>query len=237
MDDSINHKLYEITQVAEVYADAMVRDENGDVMFLSCYGRDTAIKEMMARIQLSTSTDAITQLTLVSGSGSTREMSTGYLMQPKELTYHSGRLPRGLFGQLVHAWIYNPVILLPDRGAQQAWVIEPTVVTEALDLALSQGQLKAKVWQAVQSLSSVPLLTHWQDTILRHIWDDMVFEMGVSHSADFSPRLSVPVGRVAACRIRLSDQFAQRICDLVRAKQLSLAEPAQLVHSDLALAA
>jgi hypothetical protein len=235
-----SHKLYEITQVAEVYADAMLRDANGELMFLSCYGRDTAIKELMARIHLQGGKEGISQLTLVQreNGDQNREMATGYLMRPKELVYHSGRLPRGLFGQLVHAWIYHPCLLAPDKGAQMAWVIEHRFDQETSTTDDHLQRLRDKVWHCVKELSSVPLLDHWQTPVLSHIWDDMVFELGVSHTADYSPRLSVPIGAISACKVTLSDQFPQRICHLVRSGQLTLNSAPSVAHPQrLALAA
>jgi hypothetical protein len=236
----MSHKLYEITQVGEVYADAMLRDANGELMFLSCFGRDTAIKELMARIHLQGGNEGISQLTLVQreDADTRREMATGYLMRPKELVYHSGRLPRGLFGQLVHAWIYHPAILAPDKGAQMAWVIEHRFNQESSATDDHLQRLRDKVWACVKELSSVPLLDHWQTHVLSHIWDDMVFELGVSRTADFSPRLSIPVGAISACKVTLSDQFAQRICHLMRSGQLTLnAAPVAKPSQRLALAA
>ena len=234
-----SHKLYEITQVGEVYADAMLRDATGEMMFLSCFGRDTAIKELMARIHLQGGKEGISQLTLVQRESDEqkREMATGYLLRPKELVYHSGRLPRGLFGQLVHAWIYHPTILAPDKGAQMAWVIEHRVDQAETGTEPHLQRLREKVWACVKELSSVPLLDHWQSAVLAHIWDDMVFELGVSRTADYSSRLSIPVGAISACKVTLSDQFPQRICALVRSGQLTLdAAPMNAKQPKLALA-
>jgi hypothetical protein len=226
-------RLYELTQVSEIYVDAMVRDVQGDLMFMSCYGRDTAIKELMARIQIQGQQGAISELTVkaIDQNGQSR-LATATLLQPKELEHHTGRLPRGLFGQLIHTWIYNPIILGVNKGAKQAWVIqsEPRIDSEAQAL----GAIREQVWDAVKQLASVPLLDHWREPVLDSIWADMVFECGVTQHTDYSPRLSIPIGPIRACCIRLADEFPNRVTQLIRRGVLQL-EPPQSTPARLAL--
>jgi len=44
--------LYEIERCADVFVDACLRHEGGRLLFLSVFGRDTATKELLARMQL-----------------------------------------------------------------------------------------------------------------------------------------------------------------------------------------
>ena len=44
----------------------------------------------------------------------------------------------------------------------------------------------------------------------------MVFECGRTISLDHCPLLSKPVGPIQACCIKLSDEFSNRVCRLVR---------------------
>lgn len=213
--------LFELTQVGEIFVDAMVRDAQGDLMLLSCYGRDTAIKELMARIHIQGQQGCITELTvkgkLPSGQAT---LATATLLKPKELEQHSGRLPRMLFGQLIHSWIYNPVILGAHKGAKQAWVIQHQA--DPLQAGMSQEQMRNQVWDAVKQLASIPLLEHWREVVLDSIWSDMVFECGVSQHPDHSPRLSKPIGAVKACCIQLADEFPNRVTKLIRSGNLQL---------------
>lgn len=216
--------LYEIRQVSDIYCDAMVRSERGDLMLLSCYGRDTAIKELMARIQIQGQRDGIDEITLIGKDPSGRDLyATASLYNPKELLHHTGRMPRGLFGQLIHSWIYNPVILGADKGAQQSWVIQYCGHEgEPGGEATGQTRLRGQVWEVVKHLSPIPLLEHWREPLLEHIWSDMVFECGRTISLDHSPLLSKPVGPIQACCIKLSDEFSNRVCRLVRCGTLTL---------------
>ena len=57
--------MYQIQQVSDVHVDACVRNEAGQLMFLSAFGRDTAIKELMARMELGTGDNhSLSELTL-----------------------------------------------------------------------------------------------------------------------------------------------------------------------------
>ena len=42
--------LFKLRELSDLFADACVRDEAGQLMFLSLYGRDTAIQQLLARL-------------------------------------------------------------------------------------------------------------------------------------------------------------------------------------------
>ena len=44
--------LFKLKELSDLYADACVRDESGQLMFLSLYGRDTAIQQLLAAFTL-----------------------------------------------------------------------------------------------------------------------------------------------------------------------------------------
>ena len=47
--------MYRIEEFPDVWADACLRDSEGDLMFLSAYGRDGALMQMLAAFELSSS--------------------------------------------------------------------------------------------------------------------------------------------------------------------------------------
>ena len=167
--------MYQIQQVSDVYADACVRNESSQLMFLSIFGRDTAVKELMARMELSGNDNHhLAELTLKGVCDHAGESHTVIVGDSNRLKTHTGRLPkRKLFGNMSHLWIYDPVISEPQKGSGIAWIIENANHNNA-----SSTSIHDRVWSNVCQLAPIPLLEHWKETILNEIASDMVFEMG-----------------------------------------------------------
>ncbi len=216
--------MFQIEQCPEVYVDACVRNEASQLVFMSAFGRDTATKELMARIQLAKGTHGLSELCLKGHGEHQGQSHTIFITDPGALDKVTGRLPKGLFGELTHLWIFQPSIRAPDKGAKQAWLIA--------NLARSQETervMRERIWVAVCELASVPLLAHWQTPVLEAIWSDMVFEMGHCGTASgYSPRFSEPLGKVVAYRVALTDDFAERVSRLIQQGTLTLQVPSQV---------
>ena len=224
--------MYQIQQVSDVHVDACVRNEAGQLMFLSAFGRDTAVKELMARMELGTGDNhSLSELTLKGTCDHAGESHAVIVGDPKRLDKHTGRLPkRKLFGNMTHVWIYDPAIREPDKGSRTAWLIDRVIsdVTE-----LSTFDIRERIWATIGQLASIPLLPHWRDTVLKAVWRDMVFEMGKTTSEEYNPRFSKPLGGMQAFRIALTEDFPNVVSSLIKSGQLHLEQQAQ----PLALAA
>lgn len=224
--------MYQIQQVSDVHVDACVRNETGQLMFLSAFGRDTAIKELMARMELGTGDNhSLSELTLKGTCDHAGESHAVMVGDPKRLDKHTGRLPkRKLFGNMTHVWIYDPAIREPDKGSRTAWLIDRVVsgATETFNL-----DIRERIWATIGQLASIPLLPHWRDTVLQAVWRDMVFEMGKTTSDEYNPRFSKPLGGMQAFRIALTEEFPNVVSSLIKSGQLHLEQKAQ----PLALAA
>ena len=48
----LNHTLYQIEEVSDIWADGGLRDSEGRLMFLSVYGRDGVLMQMLAAFEL-----------------------------------------------------------------------------------------------------------------------------------------------------------------------------------------
>ena len=147
--------MFRVKEVADVFVDGCVRDEGGQVLFLSCYGRDTAIQQLFAAFYLKTAEGGLDYFRLVPADAGAHE--EGELVQVGDadrLQKIAGRLPReNLFGNLAHTWIYDPVLVKPDLSNRIAWVIEPEPISNQVNVPVS-----AKVWEIYKLLSPVPLL-------------------------------------------------------------------------------
>ena len=61
--------LYCIDECADLMADACIRDEQGNLIFLSIWARDTAIQQFLAQLTLSCDEDGLDQFHLITEQG------------------------------------------------------------------------------------------------------------------------------------------------------------------------
>ena len=59
----LNHTLYQIEEFSDIWADACLRDSEGRLMFLSVYGRDGVLMQMLAAFELGASQRASIRFT------------------------------------------------------------------------------------------------------------------------------------------------------------------------------
>lgn len=210
--------MFKFMELSDLYADACIRDESNNLMFLSIYGRDTAIHQMMAAFQLGRSEGGLHAFRLLDeGSGQVHPVSIG---QSDRLTKFTGRLPReNLFGNLVHAWIYDPVLLQPDKASRIAWILMDEPFSEA-----SRDHLQRLVWEAYKALSPLPLLDSWREVVLRATESICLTFM---EATSFPP-----LGDVSAVRIALPDSFADDLSSMVKSGMVGIeGEEARWIES------
>ena len=211
--------MYAVDQCSDVFVDACIRNEASQLMFLSLYGRDTATKELLARMQLGKHQGGLQELQLKGVGDLVDQVHTVVVGDPDRLEKFSGRLPKGnLYGNLTHMWVYDPAIQTPNKGAKQAWVID----RQKEDLPSQVIQMRQRIWQAVTQLASIPLLPHWQEPVLQAIWTGMVTEFGKSGTGDFNPSFSAPLGCMVAYKVTLLDTFPEIVSTLIRDGTLTL---------------
>ena len=121
--------LFKLRELSDLYADACVRDESGQLMFLSLYGRDTAIQQLLAAFTLKVREGGLNSFHLQDPDGQAQVVHVGNADRLEKFT---GKLPRdNLFGNLVHVWLYDPALIRPDRSNRVAWVLVDGVHHEA----------------------------------------------------------------------------------------------------------
>jgi hypothetical protein len=200
--------LYKLRELSDLFADACVRDESGQLMFLSLYGRDTAIQQLLAAFTLKVGEGGLDSFHLQDPAGDAHRVHVGNADRLEKFT---GKLPRdNLFGNLVHLWLYDPILTRPDRSNRVAWVLvdgvdDPSDQTEAI---------WSRVWGLYKLLSPVPLLDTWQAPVLVRTGAEGVTLM------DETPY--PPLGRIAAARISLPDHFPETVSGMVKAGELAL---------------
>lgn len=201
--------LYPIKELQDIFVDACVRAPDGELAFVSVFGRDGAVQQLYASLHLGIQEGGIRQLTLLDP-GSSQPVAAVPVGDPRRLDKYSGRLPKdNLFGNLVHTWIYDESLLTPSKAAGSAWLLVDRE-TQAHD----SESLQARVWSLIEQLSSIPLLSHWRDSIL-----DALGAQLVSHLDD-TPY--APLGRIHASGVTLPDAFAKAISEFVSSGMLTL---------------
>ena len=117
------HDLMEIVGMYGVYADAYVLDEANHLVFLSVWGRDTALQELLARLTIPVHEGGLEQFKLRAPDG---RMTLVFPGNPERLAKHTGRMPRGnLFGDVAQLWLFDPLIEEPDRVNRRAILLDP----------------------------------------------------------------------------------------------------------------
>jgi hypothetical protein len=243
--------MYVLEEQSDVFVDAAAADHRGQLLFISAFGRDTSIQQFMARLHEARREGGIEQMSLRRPAGveawlpgepagsPVDSASTAlqlFVGDPRRLEKHTGRLPRGLLGNLVHAWIFDPALLEADHATRSGWVFErvpsnlmpgalatfagfgpPSAGDEA---AAARRQIADRCWQLVKQLSPVPLLDTWRERLI-----------GFDASAAIGLALTTTpcIGPIHAMRVEISEGFPHYVSEAVRCGVLR--ETSSITHS------
>jgi len=212
--------LFKLKELSDLYADACVRDESGQLMFLSLYGRDTAIQQLLAAFTLKVTEGGLSAFHLQDPEGQAHVV---YVGNAERLEKFTGKLPRdNLFGNLAHVWLYDPALIRPDRSNRVAWVLVDSVQHGSNPLEV----IWDRAWDLYKLLSPVPLLDVWQHAVLSRTGGEVVTLL---HETVYPP-----LGRIGAARISLPESFPEIVSGMVKVGELTLVNQAL---ENLALAA
>ena len=204
-----NPPLYRIKELADLFADACVRNEAGQLLFLSVFGRDTSIQQLLASFAVGAKEGGLTQFKLQNPGAADELVLIGDAGRLEKLT---GRLPRqNLFGNLTHAWIFDPTLVVPDRANRIVWRVygEP----HDYESQAQRERFTAELWSTLKQLMPVPLLDHWREPVLRAAAPCVTWLDQLS---------SEPVGPVTGYKLQLPEAFLATLSALVRDGRLSL---------------
>ncbi len=146
--------LYRIEECPDLMADGCVCDENGRLVFLSLWGRDTAVQEFLARLTLGADPQGLDQFHLVTEQDSSLPVFVGNVEMLEKRTTRAFR--RTLFGSMIHLWLFDRRCVKPDKANASALAILPKESTNR----------SQRLWTLVQETCPLPLLDHWRDTVL-----------------------------------------------------------------------
>ena len=151
---SSDQPLYRIDECCDLMVDACVCSEQGDLIFLSVWARDTAIQQFIGRLTLGRSEDGLDQFHVINDQGGSLPVFVGSVERLEKRLTHSYR--RTLFGSMVNLWLFDRRCIRPDKSSASALALLPR----------SAADPTARLWQLVKDTCPLPLLDHWQSPVL-----------------------------------------------------------------------
>ena len=193
-----NGHLFSVDEVYGIFVDGFVADDMCQLVFISLWGRDTAIQELLARLTISVAEGGLETLSLRNTSDN-KLHSTLWIKERNALEKMTARMPKdNLFGEIAHLWLFDRLLKEPDRANHTGYY-----------LSLTQDEVG--LWQLLRETCHIPLLDHWQLTVL-----DSFREQG--WISDCRLRHQVFCTRIAID----SEEVELHIGNLVRAGNLTL---------------
>jgi len=166
----MNQALMQIDAIPDLYADAALVNAYDKLLFLSLWGRDTAIQEFLAGISLANEEGGINSFFLKTGKRDSGE-SIRKLVQigeSKRLNHHSGRMPASnvFGGDMAHLWVFDRLVTDPDLANRRT-----IAISRAVDTASVSTVSQSRIWHLTKAICHLPLLDHWAETIVKRFYE------------------------------------------------------------------
>ena len=146
--------LFRIDECPDLMADGCVGDENGNLVFLSIWARDTAVLEFLARLTLGRDEQGLDQFHVITEQGASIPVFVGNVENLEKRITRAYR--RTLFGALTNVWLFDRRAVKPDKANASAVALLPRESAHRLD----------RLWLLVRDTCPLPLLDHWRDNVL-----------------------------------------------------------------------
>ena len=166
----MNQALMQIDAIPDLYADAALVDAYDKLLFLSLWGRDTAIQEFLAGISLANEEGGINSFFLTTGKRESGEPLRKLVQigESKRLNHHSGRMPASnvFGGDMAHLWVFDRLVTDPDLANRRT-----IAISRAVDTASVSSVSQSRIWQLTKAICHLPLLDHWAETIIKRFYE------------------------------------------------------------------
>ncbi|MEO9332756.1 MULTISPECIES: hypothetical protein [Gammaproteobacteria] len=146
--------LYRIDECPDLMTDGFVGDEQGNLVFLSVWARDTAVQEFLARLTLGRDEQGLDQFHILTEQGGSIPVFVGNVEHLDKRSTRAYR--RTLFGSMVHLWLFDRRCVKPDKANASALALLPRDSDHRVE----------RLWALVRDTCPLPLLNHWRDTVL-----------------------------------------------------------------------
>lgn len=163
--------LMQLSAAPELFADAMLVDAYDNLLFLSLWGRDTALQEFLARVSLANHEGGLDSFFLNTGNKANGEPQRKLIQIGKadRLNHHTGRMPTdNVFGNMAHLWLFDRLTTEPDLANRRTMALFKQGET-----AIKNGSRTAhrRIWQLAKAICHLPLLDHWADTVINMFYE------------------------------------------------------------------
>jgi hypothetical protein len=203
--------LYHIDEGPDLFADACVCDESHYLIFLSLWGRDTAVREFLARLTLGSADRGLDRFRLVAAEDTSIPVAVANVDRLEKRETRT--FQRTLFGSMLHVWLFDSRCVRPDKANGSALAILPK----------DGASRTQRLWSLVQDTCPLPLLPHWRDNVL-----DLLQSQSMLLSLAFA------VGPVEGYRIALDvPSLTTALGDLIRSGVLNIADHHEEPHSSV----
>ncbi|WP_338807035.1 hypothetical protein V8U11_08225 [Pseudomonas chlororaphis] len=191
---SSTQPLFRIDECPDLMADACVCGDQGDLIFLSVWARDTAIQQFLARLTLGRDQDGLDQFHLITAEVGSIPAFIGSVDRLEKRLTRSYR--RTLFGSMVNLWLFDRRCTRPDKATASALALLPR----------SSEDPTGRLWHLVKDTCPLPLLDHWQSHVL-----------SLLRERDMLQRLPVALGPLQGFRLGLDViALTEALGDLIR---------------------
>ena len=154
MPANTSSTLHRIDECPDVMADACVGDDQGNLIFLSIWARDTAVQQFLARLTLGRDEQGLDQFHVITNQGGSVPVFIGNVDRLEKRITRAYR--RTLFGSLSNVWLFDRRCVKPDKANASALALLPRDSTHRLD----------RLWTLVRDTCPLPLLDPWRDSVL-----------------------------------------------------------------------
>ncbi|MFI8748030.1 hypothetical protein ACIGKL_23160 [Pseudomonas sp. NPDC077186] len=189
--------LHRIDECADLMADACIRDEQGNLIFISVWARDTAIQQFLAQLTLGHDENGLDSFHLITEQGGSVPVFISTVERLEKRLTRSYR--RTLFGSMVNLWLFDRRCIRPDKSTASALALLPRSVSDPT----------SRLWQLVRDTCPLPLLDHWQAPVLallreHHMLQDLPVALGPLRGLRLQldvPALTEALGELIRCGV------------------------------------
>ncbi|MDR2031228.1 MAG: hypothetical protein LBP86_02990 [Azoarcus sp.] len=158
-----SRRLWRIDECPDLMVDGHVADRDGSLVFLSVWGRDTAIQQFLARLTLGRQEDGLDHFHLVTQGAQTLPTFVHHELLEKRLTRCYRQT---LFGSLVNCWLFDKRSVQPDKVNATALALLPRDSAYRIE----------RLWTLTRETCPLPLLDHWRDVVLELLTEHAMLE-------------------------------------------------------------
>jgi len=195
--------LFSISAISDVYVDSFLTDDSGYLIFISVWGRDTAIQEFLARLQLPKSENGIHDFYIMED-GNRRYVNMPNVDSLDKCFAKTKK--ETVFGVMNHLWIYDKLAVRPDFSNRRALVL------------FKSSDTAPRLWPIIKSICHLPLLDEWEEIFTKKCFDEeWITEISNGHG-------------MKAYQISLDDNVENVVESMIREGDLRLPDKSLTVY-------